>query len=61
MNSGIDYDVRLRMIRRGDDPDAPRETRTKKGTFITVKKEETKKEKKSIDEVAQELADSSEF
>ena len=49
------------MIRRGDDPDAPRETRTKKGAFITVKKEETKKEKKSVDQVAQELADSSEF
>lgn len=35
----IDYDVKLRMIRRGDDPDRPKEKRIKEGAFIKVEKE----------------------
>ena len=49
----IDYDVRLRMIRRGDNPDKKREIRTKAGAFITVEKEELIK--KSPEEIAKEL------
>ena len=49
----IDYDVRLRMIRRGDDPDKPRERHVKDGAFIKVEKDEIKK--KNANEVVDEL------
>ena len=43
----------FRMIRRGDDPDKPRERHIKTGAFIKVEKEE--KAKKSADQIAREL------
>jgi len=49
----IEYDVRLRMIRRGDDPDRPREHHIKDGAFIKVEKEE--KTKKNANQVMDEL------
>ena len=41
------------MIRRGDDPDKPRERHTKSGAFIKIEREE--KAKKSADQIAREL------
>merc|ERR1712123_299012 len=49
----IEYDVRLRMIRRGDDPDRPREHHIKDSAFIKVGKEE--KTKKNANQVMDEL------
>lgn len=51
----IDYDVKLRMIRRGEDPDRPKEKRIKTGAFIKVEKEEIKKTKISVSEAADNL------
>ena len=43
------------MIRRGDDPDKPRERHVKSGAFIKVEKDEKPVVKMSADEVAAEL------
>ena len=43
------------MIRRGDDPDKPRERHVKSGAFIKVEKDEKPVVKKTTDEVAAEL------
>lgn len=43
------------MIRRGDDPDKPRERHVKNGAFIKVEKEEKPVVKKTADDVAAEL------
>merc|ERR1711892_322809 len=45
----IEYDVRLRMIRRGDDPDRPREHHIKDGAFIKVNMKSAKQRAQLFD------------
>jgi len=56
----IDYDVKLRMIRRGDDPDRPTEKRIKEGAFIKVEKEAKVKTQIDASQAADNLINESE-